>query len=624
MAINPTGIDFRTRLLGAAKLAKEAAEGKVSLTELGDAGKVAGDRAALGSRGWSTWSRQTSKSEKDAKRAKASFGGLISTLGGLGAAWAGYSGAKSAIETTGSLADETLKLSRSTGMSVKSASQWVAVARVHDIAGTGLARTFGMLSKNIALAEKQETSHAQSMARHKSATEISLAGVGYGKGYEIRRQQVIARSQLAAQAAQAKGAGEQSAAFAKLGITTKDLKKSNTDLGPIMVKLGIAFDKMHGGATRNAIANKLFGRSYNQILPLFREGNESLATNLMWAKKYGVAMGGETPKELKKYLVAQDEAKYATLGVQVAFGRFLAPALIKVMKAWPELVTEVRKGKGPFGTAASIIGTVAGGAKSVVTWFGKSKTATGLLIGALGFLGAAWGVEKIVKFTEALKKLWLVQKLIAGTSWLTGADEAGQVAAAMGMGKTAELTMVGGRLGTLFGKAFSLAAAGFIGYELGKLVSSKFPNGIFGKPEPSKKHAEGVIAGQNRGTYLRKGLDGKYEVAPNRGFGHTSAGGKAAPHGATVTVFDRALNRNVKVRPGETLPGPGAGGALARVGAHDRALGRGESDGQPAVQKRARSEGWERPIKVIVQSILKGKVVSESVIDDLLGEQARS
>jgi hypothetical protein len=445
-------VTFSAKLLGWKQFADEAKKVERAEKGMGTAGKQAGEKASLGAKGWAAFSTGARRSEKDGKRAKLTLTGLASTLGGLGAAYVGFEGIKSAIDTTGSLADETLKLSRATGMSVQTASQWVAVAKVHDIAGSGLTRTFGMLSKNIAAADRQEAAYAQGAKKRSARLGLSLGGVGFGKGSEIRRQQILARAQLSSQAAQTKGAGLQAAAFGKLGITHRDLIAADKDLGPLMVKLSEGFNRLRGGAERNALANQIFGKSYTQILPLFREGNESLQTNLRWAKKYGVAFGGETPKEMKKFLVAQDEAKYATLGLQVALGTKLAPALTRLLQWWPKVVSGIREGRGVWGPFKAIVGGTATALGTVVGWFSKSKTASWVLAGALTALGVAWGVEKVIKFTRALRSLWFAQKLVAGTSWLTMTSTDATYAA-----------ILGGNIGRIMGGAAGVAlAAGII------------------------------------------------------------------------------------------------------------------------------------------------------------------
>jgi hypothetical protein len=616
MSSQGQGIDFRTRLLGASQLAREALKGKVSLTELGQAGERAGDRASLGSKGFSIFSSRANKSEKDARKVKSSLSGLIGTLGGLGAAWVGYDGVKSALSTTTSLASETVAFSRATNMSTKASAQWVAVARVHNLQGNGLTKTFGMLSKNIALARKQEEAQTANAKKRSSSTGISLAGIGYGSGYELRRQQVLAKAQLAQRASAAKGAGTQAAAFKKLGITSAELAGAGKNLDPIMLKLSQRFNALPSAVERNALANTIFGHSYTQMLDLFHGGTADLQTNLRWAQMYGVAIGGETPKELKKFLEAQEQAKYASLGLQTALGVDLYPAMLKVLQDWPKLVTAIQKGTGPFGTIKAIIAGVASATKGVVGWFGQSKTATMLLVGSLAFLGTAWGVEKVISFTTALKKLWLVEKLMAATSWLSGAKEAEGVAGAMGMGNGATALMGGDKAfsvaGRAAGVAFQAAFLGgmaYLGFEIGKYLGERVhfhfdPGRILKGESPLTVTTTNPVAERKQLAAKKK----KQEAWWN----------SPAP---VIQKFQKFESKKKK-------PGLAAGGIIAHSG---RVIVGEKGKEELQLPRSARviplphGQRAELPvIKVILQSVLKGKVISEDTVDDLLSEAARA
>jgi hypothetical protein len=594
------GLDFRTRLLGAAKLAHEAKSGTTALHKLGTAGKEAGDKAKLGSSGWSIFSKRTSDADKSVKKTKGSMGSLIGTLGGFGAAWIGFSGAKDAISTTTELADETLKLSRATGMSTMAASQWVAVAKVHDISGTTLGRTFGMLSKNIAEARKQEELHASAMTKHRESSSLSLSSVGFGKGSMMRKQQAEAKAQIALRALEAKGAGVTATAFKKLGITTKDLQGANTNLGPLMVKLSAAFNKLHGGAERNALANRIFGRSYQQILPLFREGNESLETNLKWAKKYGVAFGGSSPRELKKFLVAQDEAKYATLGLQIAFTKYLAPSLMSLLKLWPKMLLSFKEGRGVWGPLKAGVSGAASVLKTSAGWISKNQTAAEALGGALVVLGALWGVKKIDDYVRALKGLLVVQAIAKGLYAVAGAETSAAAA-------TVGLSPLLAGLDKLAKYAGPLAAVALAVESIKKGTKSS------GKSQGPAKDIEGFLTG---------GLLGNPSTSPVGLVTHIFQGSHKSASSTPSSKHAHLLSR----APGPHIKGLAAGGIIARsgrviVGEHGKEELNLPTAARVTPLPRAGAGGM---LSLISQLVVDGKHLAEAYDEVALNDAARA
>ena len=122
------------------------------------------------------------------------------------------------------------------------------------------------------------------------------------------------------------------------------------------------------------------------------------------------------------------------------------------------------------------------------------------------------------------------------------------------------------------------------------------------------------------------------ELKPNSGGGlHPEAGGVGPNNVKTPGRLSklRIVTRNgvtYYLHPGEKVPGLAAGGIIARAG---RVIvgekGREELDLAPParVTPLPRAAGETPTIKVVLYSILDGKVVSSSVVDDLLGEAAR-
>jgi hypothetical protein len=217
-----------------------------------------------------------------------------------GTAYLGISEAKGAIDTTEELARSTLKLHRNLGLSVKTASEFAAVFKSREIDQKQGTQTFGILSKQIVALD----------AGTKSATET----------------------------------------FKALGLTQKDLAGQSFDK-----QLGLVSDqlaKMPGGAEKTATSMKLFGRGWQTLNPLLGQGSEHLKEQLGLADKYGATFGGKTVGQMKKFIESQHEAKLAGIGLQIAFGTKVAPALTKVITKVTEFIAQMRDGTGAGGKFA--------------------------------------------------------------------------------------------------------------------------------------------------------------------------------------------------------------------------------------------------------------------------------
>jgi len=314
-----------------------------------------------------------------------------------------------------------------------------------------------------------------------------------------------------------------------------DALKKATKAGNEATKEQIQLYKLaHPGVTVLGSALKEVNKKTLEHAKLLDKEATAQKAQEVIAKKYGTTVTTYNKTAAGAISNANNAFKDAT----EELGQKLLPAVTTVAKGFGSLVTEIAHGEGIWKTLGHDLGDVADDGKEVWQFFEKNKWALKGLEAVLVAGGTLAAFEKFSKIAQTFRGLSVV-KAFAGLGPTLAAED-GSIATA------------GTAMGGLWAGAFTVAA----GAELGLWLSKHFPNGLFGKPEPTLKHAEGTIAGQNKGTYLRKNLDGKYEVAPKRGFANTRAGGKAAAHGAEVEVYDRAINKEVRVHPGETLPGP--------------------------------------------------------------------
>lgn len=285
-------------------------------------------------------------------RIGSSFGGMAKRAIGAGAAMAGayasIAGAKKAVSVTTDLAKTTLSLHNNLGLSTEQASRWAAVGAARGVEGKALNQAFGTLSKTIVGA--------------KAGTEGQVA------------------------------------AFRKLGITQRQLKGQSFDQTLLAVSDGLK--AMGKNPDRAALSMKLLGKGWQNVAPVMRGGSSAMREQLALADKYGVTFKGKTIKSLEDLVAAQRESKFATMGLQVAFGTMLAPVLIQVLTHVNRFVAGMHSGTGAggrFAAAATQVWTKLQPLRSMLASVGRYLIAhPGLIATLITALGGFSIVSRIV------------------------------------------------------------------------------------------------------------------------------------------------------------------------------------------------------------------------------------
>ena len=173
-------------------------------------------------------------------------------------------------------------LERNLGLATKEASRWAAVTRARGVDSRTLVMSFTSLSRAIDGARE--------------GTESSV---------EV---------------------------FDKLGISQKQLRATQGDFSKQVGLVAQAFGDAEGSATRQAAAQKLLGRGYRDILPLFTEGSKGLQEQLKWADEFGATMGKGTVDAMSDFTTAQRRGRVAIMGLQIAFAKFATPAITEAIE----------------------------------------------------------------------------------------------------------------------------------------------------------------------------------------------------------------------------------------------------------------------------------------------------
>jgi phage-related protein len=221
------------------------------------------------------------------------FGSLAKNLavaaGGAIAVKKGYDFLKSSATAAAGLAKETAALTRITGMDARSSSAWVSIAKSRGIQTDTLTRSFTIFSKQLRSVEK--------------------------------------------------GGKAATTAFKDLGISADQLKGMKTE--DALMATADAFQKLPAGADKAAIAQQLFGRQSQALLPLLNLGQAGLQDQMKTMQKYGLTLDEQGVKKGLELAKSQREMKAATDGLKVSVGTALIPVLTTAASAILPIVTGI-------------------------------------------------------------------------------------------------------------------------------------------------------------------------------------------------------------------------------------------------------------------------------------------
>lgn len=348
-------------------------------------------------------------------RVRRSFAGMTASAAKMGAgvvaAYASIEGVKGAVDATEELAHTTLTLHKSFGLTIKSASEWGAVAKARGADGKALTMSFKALS-----------------------TAVRNAHVG-------------SKAQVQA--------------FNELGVSQKQLSAHGNNLKYVLDEVSDGLGHLAPGVDKAAVMAKLFGRTWTTIAPLVRGGSQAMNEQLAVADKYGATLGGKTVTSIEEMIKAQREQKLATLGMQVALGTTLIPTITKVTVAFNKFVLGFREGTGFGGKFHEKLKEVVGDLRPAVQWLVKAATSIGKFVDQH---------PAVRKLAEGIVAVGLAIKGLKFAAAITGFSDlvaAGRVAAA----KLAAIFAAEGAAGAGAGAAEGAAAGGLFASITGAAVT---------------------------------------------------------------------------------------------------------------------------------------------------------
>jgi TP901 family phage tail tape measure protein len=239
-----------------------------------------GQAAATQIKGVAGATEQVGTSSEQTSKKTSKFGSQLATLAKGFAIYKGFQFIKSAVNQTVDLAKATAGLSRVTGMDTRTASGWVGIAKERGIAAKQLNMGFITLSRQMTSA--------------------------------------------------ASGSKTSAKAFSALGISQREVQRSSPS--KVLAQVSDAFARMPDGAQKSALAQKLFGRSAQGLLPILNKGSASMNEQVGAMAKH-INMSKADMERSLEMAKQQRELNATMLGFKVAVGSALLPLLTQIAKA---------------------------------------------------------------------------------------------------------------------------------------------------------------------------------------------------------------------------------------------------------------------------------------------------
>lgn len=155
-------------------------------------------------------------------------------------------------------------------------------------------------------------------------------------GVSIDTMNTAMKSMTTAMADLDKGGKKGQETLAKLGVTTDDLKKLNQE--EIFEKAVVALQKMPEGYEKARLAQQLFGKQGQEMLPMLNQSKGSVEELKSRAHELGMVMSDESVNAGVKFTDSMDTLKRTFSGVKNSIGAELLPGLTMVTDGLANLI----------------------------------------------------------------------------------------------------------------------------------------------------------------------------------------------------------------------------------------------------------------------------------------------
>lgn len=134
--------------------------------------------------------------------------------------------------------------------------------------------------------------------------------------------------------------------FNQLGISVQNADGSFKSTEDVLLSTIDALSNMQDETKRNALANSVFGKSYQEILPLLNSGSDGIRQLMDEAEQYGMVMSDDAVKASAAFEDSLTKLKGTITGVKNALMGQLLPGFKSITDGFAELVSGNEEGSG--------------------------------------------------------------------------------------------------------------------------------------------------------------------------------------------------------------------------------------------------------------------------------------
>lgn len=204
----------------------------------------------------------------------------------------------------------------------------------------------------------------------------------------------------------ANGTGPAADAFKQLGISVTDASGNMKTAEELFVETGNALRNVDNDATRTALAMDIFGRSGNQLIPMFTDGTKSLGEFTAEAERLGLVVGTETANKMDEFGDSMDRLKMQSGMVWAQIGTLVMPTLLSITEAIVPVISRTIEWANAHPTLSKGIGLVVFGLGVLMTTLGPILIVLPSLVQGFalvsGWLGAGGIASSAASATTAL------------------------------------------------------------------------------------------------------------------------------------------------------------------------------------------------------------------------------
>lgn len=168
----------------------------------------------------------------------------------------------------------------------------------------------------------------EDLSEYKHIAELSGASLEtFAKGVQIMSRNMVDAAQ---------GTGDAKDAFNLLGISLKDAEGQLRSNKQVMIDVAERFSKMQDGATKTALAMKIFGKSGAELIPTLNEGRAGLEKMGAEVDALGIRMTTELANAAEEVNDNLDRMAKSAQGAGIQLLHALMPSLVEISNALVE------------------------------------------------------------------------------------------------------------------------------------------------------------------------------------------------------------------------------------------------------------------------------------------------